>query len=389
MRSELHHQRHSIAEPDALKAGGVTENDTATRLAGIWEDVLGLESIGIDQNYFDLGGDSSLTVQVFSRIEKAFKVKLPLAILFEAPTIAELARILHREISESGCSSLVAIQPCGSRPPFFCIHGAGGNVLMYHDLSHHLGPDQPFYGLQSQGLDGASSPLTRIEDMAALYVKEIRKVRPHGPYFLGGYCMGGTIAFEMARQLDAEGETIALLALFDTMNWPRVAAPSKWGRGYYLGQRFAFHVAGFLRLDSKSKLNVLAHKFNFNALRHIVSMARNEVPECADAASSESLVEQIWEANNLACSNYAPKSYPGTVVDFQPMKQYRMYNQAHLKWNSLAQGGQDVVVLPVYPDEMLAEPFVTHLAVALGQSVDRAIRNAEISEARPLAVQLA
>ena len=141
-----------------------------------------------DQNYFDLGGDSVLAVQLFAQIEKVFNVKLPLATLFEAPTIEELARILRSEVSTSGWSPLVAIQPSGSRPPFFCIHGAGGNVLIYRELSQNLGSDQPFYGLQSQGLDGSCPPLTRIEDMAALYVKAIRRQQPHGPYFVGGYC---------------------------------------------------------------------------------------------------------------------------------------------------------------------------------------------------------
>lgn len=115
---------------------------------GFWQDVLGIPSVGPDQNYFDLGGDSPLAVRLFARIEKVFRVRLPLATLFEAPTIQELAEILRRQAPESGWSSLVAIQPKGSRPPFFCVHPHGGNVLVYRELSRHLGADQPFYGLQ-------------------------------------------------------------------------------------------------------------------------------------------------------------------------------------------------------------------------------------------------
>src|SRR2546421_5044882 len=170
---------------DSVTAQITIAGDNTTRqLARIWEELLGVPSIGFDENYFDLGGDSSLAVQMFAQIEKVFKVKLPLATLYEAPTIAQLAEILRGETAGSGWSPLVAIQPSGSRQPFFCFHGAGGNVLIYRGLAKYLGPDQPFYGLQSQGLDGTRAPLTKIEDMAALYVKEIRKAQPHGPYFL-------------------------------------------------------------------------------------------------------------------------------------------------------------------------------------------------------------
>src|SRR5271170_823800 len=121
-----------------------TEDNTAEHLARIWQEILGLDSVGPDQNYFDLGGDSSLAVQMFAQIEKTFKIKLPLATLYEAPTIAELSKILRGETAASGWSPLVAIQVAGSRPPFCCMHGAGGTVLMYRDLSQHLGDDQPF-----------------------------------------------------------------------------------------------------------------------------------------------------------------------------------------------------------------------------------------------------
>src|SRR5271165_4153317 len=126
----------------------VGADETTRQLTQIWQELLGMESVGADQNYFDLGGDSSLAVQLFTRIEKQFKVKLPLATLFEAPTINELARVVREETtatSANGWSPLVAIQPNGVRPVFFCMHGAGGNVLIYRELAKHLGTDQPFY----------------------------------------------------------------------------------------------------------------------------------------------------------------------------------------------------------------------------------------------------
>jgi phthiocerol/phenolphthiocerol synthesis type-I polyketide synthase E len=361
----------------------IAEDDTARELARIWEQLLGVESIGLDQNYFDLGGDSSLAVQLFAQIENVFGVKLPLATLFEAPTVNELARILHRETAPSNWSSLVAIQPAGSRPPLFCMHPHGGNVLIYRDLSRHLGSDQPFYGLQSQGLDGRCPPLTRIEDMAAKYVKEIRRVQPHGPYFLGGYCMGGAIALEVAQQLRAAGEPIALLALFDTINGSRVRPLSIWDETYHLCQRFAFHIANFLSLDSPSKANFFSEKMSSLRSRLPVwgSMLLSKLRmNSGETAFESQVLGQLWEANERAYLSYIPRPYPGKVTDFRPLKQYRGLHDPEMKWDRLAEGGQEVVVLPVNAPSVLFEPFVKHLAVALRRSMDTMLSTPERHE---------
>jgi len=356
------------------------ESDATARLTRIWQEMLGVKAISPDQNYFDLGGDSILAVQLFIRIEQEFNVKLPLATLFDAPTIQELAQILQREGPASRWSSLVAIQPNGSRPPLFCIHGADGNVLIYRNLSRCLGFDQPFYGLQAQGLDGSCLPLTTIEDMAALYTKEIRRAQPHGPYFLGGYCMGGTIAFEMAQQLHAEGEQIALLALFETTDWSEIPAPSFWGKTYRATERLIFHAANFFRLDSRDKAKFFSEKAR--VLRNRIPVWRGMFIARFDKNSrAKSRVSaQIWRANDLACVNYVPKSYSGVLTDFRPSRQYRMYDRPDAKWDLLAQGGHDVIVLPVYPAGMLLNPFVEHLAVAMRKCMDVAIRNYQVCQ---------
>ncbi len=351
-------------------------DETTSRLSRIWQEMLGLESIAPDQNYFDLGGDSILAVQLFIRIEQEFGVKLPLATLFDTPTIQELAQVLQRETVSSDWSPLVAIQTAGTRPPFFCMHAAGGTVLIYQKLSQHLGTDQPFYGLQAQGLDGSCPPLITIEDTAALYVKSIRRRRPHGPYFLGGYCMGGTIAFEVAQQLQAAGEKVALLALFDTMDWSKIRVPSFWGKSYRAAERLVFHAANFSRLDLQGKTRFLSEK---------MKVLRNRIPvwkgillakfggHSRTGISRARVSGQIWRANDIACVNYVPKPYSGVITDFRPIKQYTMYDKPGAKWDRLAEQGQEVVVLPVYPAGMLLEPFVEHLAAALKKSIDKAI----------------
>src|SRR5262249_39565166 len=116
----------------------------------------------------------------------------------------------------SNWSPLVAIQPQGSARPFFCVHAVSGNVLCYRTLAHRLGAQQPFYALQARGVDDEQEPQTRVEAMAADYLEAVQTVQPHGPYLLGGWSMGGLIALEMAKQLEAQGEEVRLLALFDT-----------------------------------------------------------------------------------------------------------------------------------------------------------------------------
>ena len=359
-------------------------HETADQLARIWQEILGVDSIAPDQNYFDLGGDSSLAVQMFAQIEKTFKIKLPLATLYEAPTIEELAKIIRGEAVTSGWSPLVAIQVAGPHPPFFCMHGAGGTVLMYRDLSRHLGDEQPFYGLQSPGLDGSCPPLTKIEEMAALYVKEIRRIQPHGPYFLGGYCMGGTVAFEVAQQLQAEGEPVALLALFDTMNWHKIPL-TIWSKSSHATQRLFFHAASFFSVDSKGKAKFLKEKLD--ALRNRIPVWRgillSRFSKEAHNPISDSVLGKIWQANDRASWNYLPKPYPGVITDIRPAKQYRVFSKPDLKWDRLAQEGREVIVLPVNPATMLVEPFIEHLAVALRRSIHAAMLRYDVSSREP------
>jgi phthiocerol/phenolphthiocerol synthesis type-I polyketide synthase E len=348
----------------------------AEQIRSIWQQVLGLESIEPGQNYFDLGGDSSLAVQMFAHIEEVFGIKLPLATLYDAPTVEELASILGGEGGTSGWSPLVSIQPKGSRPPFFCFHGAGGNVLTYRDLSQRLGPDQPFYGLQSPGMDGTCAPLTTIKDMAAAYVKEIRRVQPHGPYYLGGYCMGGTVAYEAAQQIQAQGEPVALLALLDTMNWHLIPL-NLWSRSSYNLQRLIFHAASFLSLDMAGKNRLLKEKME--VLRHRIPVWRSillaKLGKRPSQVASDSLaLGKIWQTNDRASWTYLPQPFVGKILDVRPMKQYHVFSKAGLKWDNLARGGVETVVLPVYPSNMLLEPFVEQLAAVLRKSLDDAMQ---------------
>jgi thioesterase domain-containing protein/acyl carrier protein len=363
------HFTNTMTERQESSAVSVEE-----KLILIWEKILGTSPITRDQNYFDLGGDSSLAVQMFAEIETTFGIKLPLATLYEAPTIAELAPLVCGQATSVGWSPLVAIQPVGSRPPLFFVHGAGGTVLSYRELSEHLGPDQPFYGLQAQGLDGSSAPLTTVEEMAALYVREMQRVQPHGPYFLAGYCMGGTVAYEMAQQLAASRERVALLALLDTMNWNKVPL-NIWTRSSHACQQVMFHIAAFLSLGSAGQARFLREKFK--VLKARVPVWKGTVlaklrKQSEGAVADSLLLAEIWHTNDRACWKYKPSPYPGVVTDIRPKTQYRVFSNPDLKWDKVALGGQKTIVLPVYPASMLVEPFVTSLAAAMREAMDEA-----------------
>jgi amino acid adenylation domain-containing protein len=182
-------------------------------LVQIWEELFDLRPIGITDNFFSLGGHSLLSIRMMDRIEQAFGLRLPLANLFATATIEYLAEALLKQESEVGRSPLVAVQPNGSRRPFFYLHGDfNGGGLYCLNLARHLGPDQPFYALQPHGIDSDAIPST-IEAMAKDHVETLRAFQPEGPYYLGGHCNGGLVAFEMAQQLKAQGQEVALLAI--------------------------------------------------------------------------------------------------------------------------------------------------------------------------------
>jgi phthiocerol/phenolphthiocerol synthesis type-I polyketide synthase E len=374
VRQEVNMESAPVVQPSTSPANAA-DDGTVKALLRIWQEQLGIERIEPDQNFFDLGGDSSLAVRMFAEIERTFGIKLPLATLYDAPTVAELAQLLRGEGSPPGWSPLVAIQTSGSRPPLFLMHGAGGTVLMYRDLSRHLGNDQPCYGLQALGLDGSSAPLTTIEEMAAVYAHEIRKTQPAGPYYIVGYCMGGTVAFEVAQQLQQQGETVALLAMLDTMNWHKIRL-NAWKRSLYAAQRLVFHAGSFLSLDFAGKRRFFQEKYEILRGRIPVWQGRLQAKfrKNASGAVSDSLVlANIWRVNDRASLAYVPKQFAGVVTDIRPKKQYWLFDKQEFKWQKLAEDGSDVIVLPVNPASMLVEPFVGHLAVALRRAMDAAM----------------
>jgi thioesterase domain-containing protein/acyl carrier protein len=185
-------------------------------LAQIWSDLINVKLVDITANFFEMGGHSLLAVSLMSQIQQQFQINLPLSTLFEHPTIEEIAHLIRSSKDDLPWSVLVPIKPHGNRTPLFCIHPGGGTVFCYQHLAYHLNSDQPVYGLQAYGLNPKNSPHTNVEQMASFYIQEIKKIQPHGPYFLCGWSLGGLIAFEIAQQLFQQGSQIAFLAILDS-----------------------------------------------------------------------------------------------------------------------------------------------------------------------------
>jgi thioesterase domain-containing protein/acyl carrier protein len=187
------------------------------QLADIWSRILGIESVGIHDNFFQLGGSSLMAVRLFAEIEQVMGTNLPIATLLQAPTIEKLAKLVrqknHHELWQS---ALVPIQPNGTKPPLFCIHGAGLNVLVYKNLSDHLGEDYPVYGVQAVSPDGSGPHARHLDQVVSHYLEEIRRFQPDGPYFLAGLSKGGNLALKIAQMLHAQGQEVALVAMFDS-----------------------------------------------------------------------------------------------------------------------------------------------------------------------------
>ncbi len=184
-------------------------------LERIWEHVLDVRPVGVTDSFFDLGGHSLSAVQLMDEIERRFGQRLAPAKLFEAPTIERLAGVL-RSGNALAESVVVPIQPEGSKNPFFCVHPAPGTVFCYLPIARHMDPDRPFYGLQAPAINGVGRMFDTVEETASCYIEAMRRVRPEGPYHLGGHSSGGTIAFEMARQLKEQGHDVGVVVLMDT-----------------------------------------------------------------------------------------------------------------------------------------------------------------------------
>ncbi|ARV58849.1 hypothetical protein BZZ01_09565 [Nostocales cyanobacterium HT-58-2] len=352
------------------------------QLAQIWSSVINMTSIGVRDNFFELGGHSLLAVRLMSHIQQHFQINLPLATLFQTPTIEQLAVVLGSSSYKKLWSSLVPIQPNGTLTPFFCVAGAGGNVLYFHQLAQYLGKDQPFYGIQAQGLDGETKPLQSIEEIACHYIEAIQTVQPVGPYFLGGHSLGGKVAFEMAQQLQRQGQSVACVAILDTaapipeLN-PKVDV-SNWDNARWIceiavlveelfGENLQVSYEALASLTSEKQLNYFKQQLEMAGI----------LPPHADIK----LVRGFLEVFRTQCQlDYVPhNTFPIPITLFRAEEvSSQQENSPHLfqdparGWNQFSDGEVEIHTVPGNHISMMSEPHVKVLAQKLRKSLEQA-----------------
>ena len=370
--------RLALPEPESPREDAIVPAHDGIELAlvRIWEEVLGVRSVSVRDNFFALGGHSLLAVRLFARIENLLGRRLPLATLFQAPTIEQLASAMREEGWSAPWSSLVVIHGGGARPPFFCVPGVGGNVVGFHTLARHLGADQPVYGLQARGLDGVSSPHTTVEEMAEHYLGQMRAVVPAGPYYLGGASFGGKVAYEMARRLEAEGEKVALLALFDTF------APGS-GSGAPLPLLIRHGLARFFARVDYHMENLLLQKQRGQYIRKKARTVRRRIRSrlwqlayhffAERSRAMPRALRSVREAGYLANRRYVAGTYGGTVTLFRAaVRSVADATGRDMGWGRLARGGVEIHHVAGDHENMLVEPHVRVLARELRAAIDEA-----------------
>lgn len=361
-------QRHKLAEAFGANNPRYTQNPSDARratalerqLQNLWAGALGCDKVGLQDDFFALGGDSLQAVELFLGIERTLGRTLPRSILFEASTVADMARLIEAS-SVNRC--VVPIQPEGRRPPLFCIHDVNGEVLNFRALASHLGKDQPLYGVQSVGLDGRQAPLARIEEMATRYISEIRNLQPVGPYYLGGYSMGGLVAYEMAQQLHELGEPVAMLALLDTLP-PRAKLYTRFVDTSKLRDSPHSNAESSSGFESVRRvLPVVAHDVRTVSMRHLFgAMWRSceifgmDVPR---------FLHRPIAANLLAIRSYRMKRYIGDAVLFKATPYKWEKSNLHDGWRNMLGGLLEVHPTSGQHHEILEEPHAAHLAKIL------------------------
>lgn len=379
-------------EANATRQYEPPEGAIEAKLAAIWADVLKLNRVGRHDNFFELGGNSFQAVRVLVKIRATFPEYQPsLTVLMKAQTVERLACTLLDRQADRTC--LVTVRAGSGRAPFFCVHGAGGNVVSMRSLAMALPPEQPFYSFQARGLDGYSAPFSSVEETAECYVNQIRRVQPHGPYFLGGWSYGGLVAFEMAHRLESIGESVGILAMLDTSNlaYTRLLPRSKLLYLYfrYIVRRAIYHfkILGWMKPQGWSKY------FSIR-IRIFLRMARNMARIAAEGNQNSILLksqpdqyravfgpgdlrealDRVMDADSLAAQNFIPKPYHGHLLLFRAdTRNEGPYVDRTLGWRNVALGGVKVYKVIGDHESIFQYPNVVEIANIL----DRELREAQ------------
>jgi thioesterase domain-containing protein/acyl carrier protein len=358
----------------------VPRDSVEVTLVEIWEELLEIRPVGIKSNYFELGGHSLLVARLFARINQTFHRSLPIASIFSCPTIEQLATVIRGRTIDSAYvpapdagiqvtanSAIVPLQPHGSATPLFIVHGVKGDIVGFYSLAMRAGTDHPVYGVQSQSLLAGEPGLLRLEDQAAYYLSEIRKVQPKGPYYLLGYCFGAKVAVEIAQQLQALGDRVELLGLIDAWQREWVQVIRRKGTvPLSIKQRIARFFGNFAPLSPLAKAAYLPGRLAVRVLPWVYllgpSLGLRSVP---------SFMKRPEDINRAAGMNYRLKPWPGKVTLFRASIQPDPRFPRDLGWTKFARDGVEVCDLPGDHDNAFQEPNIQVLAEQVRARLER------------------
>ena len=289
-------------------------NTLELKLVQCWEQIFGFGPISVKDNFFELGGHSLLAVRMIAMAQKSLDRKIPLALLFQEATVERLARTLQQQTGPEISETLVELQPGDTGQPLFLVHPVGGNVFCYTQLVRHLGPSRTVYAFQAQGLDGKTVPHEQIEKMATQYLEAMLKVQPEGPYFLGGWSMGGAVAFEMAQQLRLTGQRVGMLALLDS--YADISRDGRSKDDLMLLKKFALDLG--IALDRLNlPLDSLRALGQDELLARLLEHASTaEIVDSTFGAQEFQSLFQVFKSNYRAIESYLPRTYPDRIQLF-------------------------------------------------------------------------
>jgi len=351
-------------------------NEMEERLAKLWERVLLTRDIGVADDFFDIGGHSLLAASLLAQVERTFGRKMTLAVFLQSPTIEHISAFLRNEKEGSRREQIVAIQRDGPRAPFYIVDAGP----FFRPLTRRLGFDQPVFGMLLPALTDLPTQFT-VGDLAANLIRALRDVRPHGPYYLGGWSHAGVIAYEMAQQLHSQGEVVALVALFDTCS-PRYLQRFQGLRAlpirlFFLAEKLRYHF-GNLRLLKPADAMAYARE----RIRTILLAWKLKFWDFWYRDIGLPAVEDMNYSSRfqyLAVKRYEPMPSVTPLVLFRSaVLQTGRFRDPLLGWGEIAKSGLILHELPGEHDAMFIEPGVELLTAKLAESLEQAEKAATV-----------
>lgn len=357
--SNAHPIPGSVRELKASVAIPGVEADALTgEIRAIWETALGIPEIDLRADFFSLGGRSLVAARLMTKINRKFGLRLGLATLFKFPTIEGLADLIRGQLAPHTPSSIVAIQPRGLARALFIIHGVGGNVLNFYDLAKALGDDQPVYGIEAQALLPNGDPLTTLEELAAYYIREVRKIQPVGPYRFLGYSYGGFVVFEIARQLQAAHEVVELAGMLDTPIWRHGLHEGR-GTVAKVGRQLRAVWSPFLHRLRPCTPKEIFDGVKSTLLRSLYTLVTSHGTQIPRSLRS------VYHINSFAAVNYVPKTYNGKIT---MLRSARERGPRDLGWGEFTTQPVDVYEIPGAHFQVLSDENLSKVVQSLRTS---------------------